>query len=181
MENGQNVTIREEENIEEVLERGERTKLTEYFELNARDQEARQYLYTDIPLHYTWQPNKIWKKRVQNRSNIVARMYSVSPRDRERFYLRMLLLHVKGATSFEALRTFEGVIHDRYESACRARGLLIDDTEWERTMTEAANTATPKQLRELFVTILGNCEPSNPIDLWENFKPDMIEDFMYFD
>ena len=181
VENGQNVTFREGENIEEVLERGERTKLTEYFEVNVRDQEARQYLYTDIPLHCTWQANKMWKKRVQNRSNIVARMYSVSPRDRERFYLRMLLLHVIGATSFEALRTFEGVIHDRYESACRARGLLIDDTEWERTMREAANTATPKQLRELFVTILGNCESSNPIDLWENFKSDMIEDFMYFE
>ena len=138
VENGQNVTFREGENIEEVLERGERTKLTEYFELNARDQEARQYLYTDIPLRYTWQPNKIWKKRFQNRSNVVARMYSVSPRDRERFYLMMLLLHVKGATSFEALRTFEGVIHDRYESACRARGLLFDDTEWERTMTRSS-------------------------------------------
>ena len=34
-------------------------------------------------------------------------------------------------------------------------------------------------MRDLFVTILGNCEPSNPCELWENFKCDLSEDFIY--
>ena len=180
LEHGHNVTFGEGEDIENVLERADRTKLTEYFDLNERDPAARQYLYSEIPEHYTWQATgKRWKPRARGANNIIARMYGVSPRDRERFFLRMLLLHVRGARSFRDLRTFEGAPCATYEEACRERGLLVDDAEWHRTLEEANITASPKQLRELFVTILGSCEPSDPIDLWEHFKSYMSEDFLF--
>ena len=57
---------------------------------------------------------------------------------------------------------------------------MTDDTEWVRTLSEACTLASPRQIRELFVTILGCCEPSNPIDLWETFKEEMSEDFIHF-
>ena len=174
------VTFREGEDIDQVLERGHVTKLTEWFELNVRDENARQYLYTEIPYHYTWTKEKKWKRRVLNaENNTVSRIYAVSPRDRERFYLRLLLLHVPGQMSFIQLRTYEGVTYETFESACRARGLLIDDTEWDRTLSEAATTASPRQMREIFVTILGYCEPSNPVQLWDDYKNHMSEDFAF--
>ena len=110
---------------------------------------------------------------------MIARMYSVSPRDRERFYLRLLLLHVRGSRSFDELRKYDDIQYDTFEAACRARGLLIDDTEWDRTLSDAATTASPRQMRELFVTILANCEPSDPCQLWDDYKEYMSEDFLF--
>ena len=45
-------------------------------------------------------------------------------------FLRMLLTHVKGPPSFEALHTVNGVVHHTFKSACLALGLLGDDEEW---------------------------------------------------
>lgn len=46
-------------------------------------------------------------------------------------------------------------------------------------MSEAVHTQMPKQLRELFVTILTECRPANPSGLWETFKQDLCEDFLH--
>ena len=78
---------------------------------------------------------KIWKKRAnKSGENVIARIYSVSPKHRGRFYLRLLLLHVRGATCFDELRDVrldDGTTKrfDTYEEACRERGLLADDME----------------------------------------------------
>ena len=121
------INFRDNGNIDEPRDY---TKLTKFFDLNRDHAEARQYLYTEIPYHYRWDKNE-WKKRKRrvNEANIVSRIYSVSPKQRERFYLRLLLLHVRGPISFHDLKTYGDVAHDTFESACRARGLLIDDTE----------------------------------------------------
>ena len=45
------------------------TELTAYFELNSRDENARKYLYAEIPLHYVLKKkfddcqSKRWKER----------------------------------------------------------------------------------------------------------------------
>ena len=168
------------EDIEEVLDRNQETKLTDYFLLNDRDPYARQFLYTEIPKHYVWKDgSKRWVKRRGGGQRLITRMYGVSPKNRERFFLRTLLLHVKAATSFGDLKVVDSVRYDTFEEACRERGLLSDDSEWRRTMEEAAVRAMPGELRELFVTILGACEPNHPIDLWEEFKESMRADFEY--
>lgn len=59
-------------------------------------------------MHYVWN-GKQWKKRVKYQS-VIGRMYHVSPSDGERYYLRLLLLHVNGAKSFEDIRTYNGII-----------------------------------------------------------------------
>jgi len=74
-----------------------RTKLTAFFDLNATDEEARQYLYqdTEIPVHYTWNASRrTWtRRRRQMTYETLARMYVVNPLDRDRFHLQLLLLH----------------------------------------------------------------------------------------
>ena len=49
----------------------------------------------------TWEPR-------QRGNKIIGRMYAVSPAEVEKYHLRLLLLNVKGATSFIDLRTVKG-------------------------------------------------------------------------
>ena len=179
-----NVVFRENSNLEEVVEESRKTKLTEYFTLNRDFPDARRFLYTEIPLHYTWNNgSKTWSPRKTHRldpeaQNIVTRMYYVSPKRRECFYLRILLLHVTGATSYEDLKKYNGQEYATFCDSCKARGLLSDDSEWHDAMEEACISAMPVQLRDLFVTILANCQPNNPKQLWDDFKQHMVEDFV---
>ena len=71
----------------------------------------------------------------------------------------MLLLHVKGATSFDDLRTVNNVQYNTFVETCLALGLIADDEEWKRAMSEAAFWMMPRQLRRLFVRILIYCNP----------------------
>jgi len=81
------------------------TMLIDYFSLNSRGIEAKQYLYVEISRYYTFEKEKFngrnvscWVKR-KSHYNYVGQMYSISPTQTELFHLRLLLLTVKGATS----------------------------------------------------------------------------------
>ncbi|GBN54440.1 hypothetical protein AVEN_170934-1, partial [Araneus ventricosus] len=152
------------------------TMLTAWFELNRTDPEANRYLYADIPKHFVWKNNK-WERRVRLGDRIVSRLYSVSPKDTERFHLRMLLFHVPGAKSFEELRTYDSVTMESFKEACRARNLLEDDGEWRDCLREASNFQMPAKLRQLFSFICVFCNPTSPLELWEEFKSYLCEDF----
>jgi hypothetical protein len=95
---------------------------------------------------------------------VIGRMYSVSPNDKdfERYCLRLLLLHVKGPTSFQHIRTSEDslTVHATFLKAAIDRGLLDDDKEWDRALTEARQHRFPHQMRELFALILMHCIPT---------------------
>jgi hypothetical protein len=54
-------------------------------------------------------------------------MYYTQPTAGERFYLRLLLTAVKGATSYENLCTFQDIVTPSFREACLARGLLEND------------------------------------------------------
>ncbi|XP_060855280.1 uncharacterized protein LOC132932954 [Metopolophium dirhodum] len=165
------------------------TKLTQFFALNTTDVNARQYLYQEIPTHYTWQMPRNqenvlvrnvtqWLPRRIRMANVtLARMYIVNPLDRDRFHLRLLLLNRRGPKSFQDIRTVDGVVHETFTAAAVALGLLEDDRAWRGCLTESATLDTPRQLRYLFVTILVFCEPSNPLALYEANEANMMEDF----
>jgi hypothetical protein len=143
------------------------TTLTDWFELNKRDFSARQYLYAEIPQHFVFNQHK-WVPRKQG--YVISRMYSVSPTDIERFHLRLLLLHVRGATSFEYVKTVDGVICDTFKEAARRRHLLADDTGWFKCLEEAEGFQMPKQLRQLFAFLCVWCQPTSPKMLWDHFN-----------
>lgn len=164
--NQQIITI-ENESIEDVMSStlNQVTMLIDYFALNLRDEEARNYLYTEIPCYYTFKKEKIngriisrWVKR-SSHYNCIGRMYSVSPTQIELFHLRLLLLNIKGATSFEHLRTVNGQCNQTFSATCLALGLIEDDEEWKRSMDEAVKWMMPQQLRRLFSRILIHCQP----------------------
>lgn len=159
------------------------TTLTSFFDLNLNDPTAHNHLYQDIPIYYIFK-NKKWEKRSPNShhgNKAIGRIIAVSPKDTERYHLRLLLLSVKGreAVSFESLKSFENVVYSTYREAARARGLINDSAEWHFCLSEASQYMLPKSLRSLFVTIICHCNPSNPLQLFNDYKNYMIEDFIY--
>ena len=92
-------------------------------------------------------------------------MYYTPPMAGERFYLRLLLTISKGATSFNELRH----PYPTFYEACRTRGLLEDDGEWEQCLLKASEIQVGQCLRHLFATILLFCHPSDPARLWLQF------------
>ena len=113
----------------------------------------------------------------QTSFNTIGRMYSVSPAQTELFHLRILLLSVKRAKSFEDLRTVDGVLHSTFAATCLALGLIESDEKWRKAMIEATSWMMPRQLRYLFVRILIHCQPIYPNELWTEFKNAMAEDY----
>lgn len=105
-------------------------------------------------------------------------MYTISPKYVEQFHLRILLLHVPGPTSFEYLRSFNGILYDTFQEAARARFLVSTDDEWKETLQHAALVDMPNSMRKLFAYLLCFCEVGNPLALWATFKKYMSEDFL---
>ena len=103
-------------------------------------------------------------------------MYSVSPTEPEKFYLRLLLLHVPGARSYEELRTIDGELCESFRTACIQLHLLADDTEYANAIQEASQFQMPRQLRMMFATICAYCQLSDPVGLWQKNEEAMIED-----
>lgn len=67
-------------------------------------------------------------------------MIHVSPRDMERFYLRVLLCHRNGPKSYEDPRTVGGTeVCATFRDAALRLGYFESDAEWVSFMTEAAD------------------------------------------
>ena len=184
--NQHSITIHEdpEQNNIENLE-NQTTMLLDYFKLNKENNEAKKYKYVQIPQYYTYKTKQIdgkkvsyWERR-QNHFNCLGRIYSVSPSSVDLYHLRLLLSHVKGATSFQDLKTVDGVEQPTFVNACLELSLIEDDDEWRKAMHEVTFWMMPQQLRRLFIRILIHCNPLHPKDLWDTFKSSLSEDYQY--
>ena len=102
-------------------------------------------------------------------------MHPVSPLQGDVYYLRCLLAVVPGPTSFEDLRTVDGVCHDTFQEACYARGIIARDNEWELCFAEACEFRTGWYLRRLLISamVYGGLADAGPI--WEKFKGSFCE------
>lgn len=176
--------------LRQVVNNVPESKLTAFFRLCATDNFARQLLYLDVPRYYRWHSgNRAWQRRRRGVphpdepgvfiTDTVGRMFTVSPRAGEPFFLRLLLLHVAGPTDFAALRTVDGVELPSYKAACQARGLLRDGRHWTQALEEAAATSMPRSLRVLFGIIMveGYAE-CDVLQLWERFQEQLCEDLL---
>ncbi|GFW34469.1 uncharacterized protein TNCV_500871 [Trichonephila clavipes] len=168
--------------------------LTEFFTLCQKPdvfgQFAKTLVYGDVPRYFTWnKSSKKWEPRKQGKphpsitgifkAKTLGRLYTVHPKQRECFYLRLLLVNVPGPTSFEFLRTVNGRVFNTYQDACRELQLLEDDNHWDLTLADAALTSTPNNIRQLFAIILTTCYPSQAQTLWEKYKNCMTEDILH--
>ena len=69
-------------NEQRALQRNEQTMLTAFFTLSQEDHTAHQYLYHEIPEHYTFnKTTKKWKHRQRASAPIIGQIYQVQPSD----------------------------------------------------------------------------------------------------
>jgi hypothetical protein len=147
---------------------------------------AKDLSYHDMPLHYTHQITKgihswdLRKKRMKYPT--IGRMYQITPsaKNSELYHLRTLLTVRRGISSFEELRTFNGIVHCGFKDTSREMGLLREDKEWYTCLSDYCHTMTNIQmLREMFVIIIFYNNPENPRNLWEEFKDYLCDDYRY--
>jgi hypothetical protein len=140
--------------------------LMEWFKINQESEVARSLMFDQFPQQWVWNRKlKGWTMR--KRSFAIGCMYYAHPTSGERYYLRMLLNCIKGATSYEHLWTVDGTKHDTFKYACIVMGLFVDDNEWHQALEEAGLWASGRQLRDMFASMLMFCEVTNPRQLWD--------------
>ncbi|KAM0847424.1 hypothetical protein ACQ4PT_055022 [Festuca glaucescens] len=155
-----------------------KTKLTEWFVANDQFPEARSLTYCDFPTEWTWDSEqRSWHQRGGGEK--IGRIYYVQPNVGELYYLRMLLMIVKGATSYADLKTYQGTTYLFFKEACAARGLLGDDTEWYHAFDEAVLWGFGARLRQLFVTMLLYCGVKSERTFFERYWVDLADDLQY--
>ncbi|GFX22534.1 ATP-dependent DNA helicase [Trichonephila clavipes] len=192
LENGQRVFFTNETAIDRAIN-PPKTTLTAFFELCNRADDfgafARTLLYSQVPRYFTWTQTKTWMPRKQGspvaaclnlfKSNALGRLFTVSPRHTECFYLRLLLVNVTGPLSFQDIRKVNGQQYPTYKDACLALGLLEDDNQWECMLAEVALNCTAIQIRRLFAIVLTTCFPARAQILWEIHKDSMTDDILH--
>jgi hypothetical protein len=174
------ITYGAESNMTHILyEFLRKTMLTEWFVANQNFPDSRNLTYCDFPSKWRWNGHaRTWEKRKKD-SGKIGRIYYVHPSVGERYYLRMLLLIIKGADSYEALRTYNNITYPTFKEACNACGLLKEDQEWYNAFDEAANWATSNQLRHLFITMLLFCEIGDEYMFFEKVWKLLTDDIQY--
>lgn len=189
LENGQRVYFTAQNAVQRAAQPPS-TTLTSFFETCQNDDFAQTLLYSEMPKYYTWnQSSRRFIRRKQGKpvpgytdvysTDAIGRIYSVHPSNDECFYLRLLLVNVRGPTSFQQLRTVDGELCGSYREACQRLQLLENDAHWDQTLNDAVISSHAHQIRTLFSIIISTCFPSNPIDLWIKYKDYMCDDILY--
>ncbi|KAK4521041.1 Isochorismatase domain-containing protein [Mucor velutinosus] len=165
--------------IDNVL-RESHTTLMGYFHYNAVNQNKPGFqplLYQQFPEHMTWKEKKPkrWEARRTDTMSI-GRMYYCSPAAGERYYLRLLLTVVRGATSFSHLRTVNNHEYATFREACMMLHLIEDDGEWTRAFEEAATFASGYAMRSMFVSALMFNSLVSPVQIWNQFCESFCDD-----
>ncbi|KAK2983947.1 hypothetical protein RJ640_002892, partial [Escallonia rubra] len=174
----QSVVLHAADNLAHLAsdQRTSRTMLTEFFKINQLHKDGPRYLYSEFPEHYVWNyGSRTWEPRHQHFS--IGRIVCANPAECERYYLRLLLLHVRGPTSFNTLKTVDRVFYSSYRAVAQAYGLLEGDNTIEECLQKASTFQMPSALRRLFATLLVHCEVGNPRLLLEKFSTQLCEDF----
>ena len=182
--------------LEQIAEKSKNTTLTEWFKSNqialaelqnpnvsTTDKEfykkTLQLKYHEFSDLYVWNKSqKMWTKR-KKMNNTLSRIYFVPANDSEQFYLRVLLTHVRGATSFNFLKTVNNNLYSTYKEACIENGLLVNDSLYFKCLNDAKEMKSGKKLRNLFCLILIYNIVQQPFELWNSFKNEMCDDFLY--
>ncbi|XP_071909310.1 uncharacterized protein [Coffea arabica] len=157
LENCQAMNFTPDQDLRDVVRNrhAKRTMLTEFFYMNSVDKLAQHLkcTYKEFPEHFVWYPGKKkWEPRKQKHS--IGRIVAASIGEGERYFLRLLLTHVRAPTSFDDLKTINGKYISTFRDAAILRGYFESDTSQEQCLEEASSYQMPYILRRLFATLL---------------------------
>lgn len=116
------------------------------------------------------------KRRVRQ----IGRMHPLSPRQ-PAYYVRCLLTVVRGPTSFEDLRTIDGIEYETFQEACYAAGVLSRDNEWENCFQRACQLRTGRELRYMFASAMtfSALDKLTAPRIWTRFADEFTDDLLY--
>ena len=165
---------------QDAMDNIKETKLTAFFELNKQNvYNTKELIYSEVVHDFIFEKG-VWRMRKKNSPKpLLGRLYNVSPRDVERYHLRILLRHIKGPTSFEYLRTVNNEVLPSFKEACISLGLVENDNQYYLTLMETVLYASPLQSRQIFAYLLIFCEVSDALRLWSTFAGRLCEDFLH--
>ncbi|XP_058746103.1 uncharacterized protein LOC131618973 [Vicia villosa] len=113
-------------------------------------------------------PNKRYRRwKPRKRGRTIGRLIWVPPSTGELYYLRMMLMVVKGPTCYEDIKKVGGIVRESYRDACFEMGFLNDDKEYVAAINEAKDWGSGYFLRKLFVTMLLSGTIDRPRHVWE--------------
>lgn len=101
------------------------------------------------------------------------------PGSGEKFYLRILLNHVKGPESYDDIKTIADFKYNTFKEACFALGLLDDDKEFIDAINQAAHWGSADYMRKLFVVLLVSNQFSRPEHVWSKTWQNLSDDILY--
>ncbi|GME70289.1 unnamed protein product [Ambrosiozyma monospora] len=82
----------------------------------------------------------------------------VSGRDKDRYYIKLLLLNISDPASFTELK----LGNDDFRDACLQLGLIESDQEWVNALQTLSSEGSPSDYRKFFVTVLASGLVSDP-------------------
>ncbi|XP_074365338.1 uncharacterized protein LOC141706500 [Apium graveolens] len=127
--------------------------------------------------HYVWNDkDRVWNPH--KRGKKIGRLSYTHHSAVELWFLRLLLTKVRGATSYESLRTVKGQTYNTFQEACKEYDLLDDDNEWHMVLSQCSESGFPPQIRQLFVHIMVNCKVPDLGDLWKKHWTTMMDDLL---
>ena len=94
----------------------------------------------------------------------------MNPKQRERFFLRLSLLHVKGSTSYDALEIYNNTNYDTFYETAVPRKLVSTDEECDKCLNETSQYKFPYNICKLFSYICVFQHPINSAELFNKYK-----------
>ncbi|XP_076047294.1 uncharacterized protein LOC143028816 [Oratosquilla oratoria] len=156
------------------------TQLTAFFKLCLESEFAAKLYYHEIPNHFSYDEMFAMWIEPKTCTSSLGRIRAVTSKTVELFYLRLVLTHRRGPTSFKDLRTVDGQAYSSYREAVKAMGLLNDEETWKHTIMEIINhTNDRKQLRETYSSMLVFSDLEDQSGIWEETKDLFASDFLY--
>lgn len=168
LHDGQRVIFDDEADLEDVLafNKERNTMFLAWMDANKEFPSGRSLTYTQYPGMFVFDDRKrSWHPR--RRGVSVGRLTFVPPSNRELYYLRLLLNRQTGCTSFEDIRTVEGIVYDTCREACAALGLLADDRQFIDAINEVALDSSGHFVRKIFANLLLSSSLGDPFAAWQ--------------
>ncbi|XP_061371987.1 uncharacterized protein LOC133314518 [Gastrolobium bilobum] len=178
--NEKNIIFSDNASFSDVKTRAEsRLSIFEsWMDANKKYPEGRHLTYAEYPTEFVYKnQTHEWNPRKMGFS--IGRINHFSANNGEDSYLCTLLNFQRGCTSYEDLKTINGVLFPTFKDVCYSLGLLDDDNEYIDAIKKANSWGSAAYLRSLFALLLFANSMNRPEKVWEECWKFLSDDVLY--